>query len=175
MSHTEQTGAPPKSAPTRAGLRIATLLEEFFWPAACLSCGSGKSRILDGGICAACWAALPRPPEPRCDRCDLPLQATGASGLTAPRCGRCLADPPEFDRLRTATLYEGSGEAILKAFKYKGAEFLAPRLANLLAEQVDLDPTPAAVVPVPATRGELRGRGFHPAGALARCLAKVLD
>jgi predicted amidophosphoribosyltransferase len=106
--------------------------------------------------------------------CDLPIAAPGAALLESPLCGRCQADPPAFDALRAAVRYEGPPAEVLKAFKYSGADYLAPHLARRIAPRAAFEPAPLAVVPVPATRRERRRRGYFPAGELARALAREL-
>ena len=153
---------------------VRPVLERFsllLFPPACWACGGGRSRARDGGICPECWRSLPRPSGARCVVCDLPLAAAGAGELDAPRCGRCLAEPPEYDSLRCPALYEGSGREILKAFKYGGVDYLAPALAAMMAGAAAA-PSDAVVAPVPSTARERRGRGFFPAAELAAELAR---
>jgi predicted amidophosphoribosyltransferase len=101
----------------------------FFLPTRCLACRSRPvDRFLRGGVCEGCWESMPRPAPGRCDLCD--------EALTAPcpdvsRCGRCLLSPPPFRRLRAAAPYSGSAREVLMAFKFGGADFLAPRLAEV--------------------------------------------
>jgi predicted amidophosphoribosyltransferase len=152
----------------------ASAIGDFFLPPACLSCGGGRARVFEGGVCRACWEALPVPAGPRCDVCDLPIASPGAAALASPRCGRCLEQPPAFDRLRAAFAYSGTAAAVLKAFKYGGADRLAPHLAQRIAPVLDFDRSPEAAVPIPSTRRERRERGFFPAGDLAECLARRL-
>jgi predicted amidophosphoribosyltransferase len=61
---------------------------------------------------------------------------------------------------------------VLKAFKYRGADYLAPRLAALMAGALADSPEHDVVTAVPATRGERRDRGFFPAGELAAEVAR---
>lgn len=147
---------------------------DFFLPPGCLSCGSGRARAFEGGICRPCWARLPARSGPHCSRCDLPIAAAGAGDLAAPECGRCLVHPPQFDRLRAAVSYTGTAPAILKAFKYGGADYLAPHLARRIAALFEPGDLPDAVAPIPATRRELRDRGYFPAGDLARDVSRLL-
>lgn len=147
---------------------IAETISAVFIPAGCLSCGQNVPARGQGGICAACWQAMPQPAPVRCFRCDLPLDAPGVAQLPGGQCGRCLVSPPAFDALRTAAPFTATARTILHAFKFHGADYLAPHLARALAARLDdLPSTPQAVVPVPATRREKRVRRFFPAGELA--------
>ncbi|MGH9443054.1 MAG: double zinc ribbon domain-containing protein [Thermoanaerobaculia bacterium] len=147
--------------------------EDFLFPPGCFSCEGGRSRAFEGGICRSCWAALPAPAATRCGSCDLPLPPAAFEKVPAPVCGRCLAHPHPFDALRCAAPYSGVARDVVKAFKYSGADFLAPHLAaRMLAACRDL-PDYDAVIPVPATRKERRAHGFFPAGELAREFSRL--
>lgn len=166
MSDTEQAA--------RARIDRRNVVGDFFLPPACHSCGRGRARLFEGGVCRACWDGLPKRRAPCCFVCDLPIAAPGAADLDAPECGRCLVHRPDFDRLRAAVIYGGTAPAILKAFKYGGADYLAPHLAEGMAGLLDPGDRPDAAAPVPATRRELRDRGFFPAGELAHNLSRIL-
>jgi predicted amidophosphoribosyltransferase len=117
--------------------------------------------VRHGGVCRRCWDSIPRPAAARCARCDEPLPAAGALV-----CGRCLLEPPPFRQLRGAAPYSGSARAILIAFKFRGADFLARHLAAEMTSRVALEGRYGEVVPVPA-RTLSRLRRDHAAEALA--------
>jgi predicted amidophosphoribosyltransferase len=71
----------------------------------------------------------------------------------------------------TACLYEGAARNIVRAFKYAGADYLAPKLARSIPIP-GLDDPPEAVIAVPSTRRERREKGFEPAALLAAALAR---
>jgi ComF family protein len=111
----------------------------------------------------------------RCESCDEPLAA-----LDAERCGRCLLHPPAFRSLRAAAPYSGSARTILLAFKFRGADYLGPRLAAVaVARLLETGAEDSArfdeVTAVPATRRASRRRGFHPAEVFAGEVARRLD
>jgi predicted amidophosphoribosyltransferase len=68
-------------------------------------------------------------------------------------------------------IYTGTARSVLKAFKYGRADYLAPRLAERIANVIPGGAADAVFVPVPATARERRERGFFPAGELASELA----
>lgn len=85
-----------------------------------------------------------------------------------------MIDPPPFRTLRAAAPYRGAARAILIAFKFRGASFLAPHLARIMVERLGGgDAGYLEVVPVPATRGA-RLRADHAADLLARAVAERL-
>ena len=151
-------------------LELARSAAGFLLPSRCLACGHAEvDRFLQGGVCRECWDSLPEREPGRCDRCDETLPAAPA----AARCGRCLLDPPAFDRLIAAAPYRGSARGILLAFKFRGADYLGPRLASAMLRRLEL-PECDEVVAVPATARATRQRGYHPAGVLAHAVARSL-
>jgi ComF family protein len=152
-------------------LELARAAARFVLPTDCLACRLRRvDRFLEGGVCEACWGALPPLAPARCPRCDETLE--GAAG-PATLCGRCLLDPPPFETMRAAAPYVGSAREILRAFKFGGADYLAARLSGIMRERLaasDAD----EIVAVPATRRSRRARGYHPAEALAEAVSAAL-
>lgn len=144
-------------------------------PSRCLACDVRPvQRLFRGGVCEECWQAVPRAEGARCDVCDEPLAAAGAG-----RCGRCLIHPPPFRSLRAAAPYRGSARTILLAFKFRGADYVGPRLAQVSIERLAgnapfPETVPDEVVAVPATRSAVGRRGYHPAEVLAEAVARSL-
>ena len=151
-------------------IELAKAAARFFLPSVCLACRRNPAeRLFRGGVCEACWDALPATDAELCDCCGQALP-----GAQPPsRCGRCLLDPPDFERLRAAAPYRGSAREILLAFKFRGADYLGPRLAAVMASRLER-PEAAEVAAVPATPRARRARGYHPAGVLAAEVARRL-
>jgi ComF family protein len=136
------------------------------FPWACIGCGVRA----DSPLCRECLSRVRWIAEPCCSACGLPF-ATPPSRL----CGRCLAEPPAFRRLRALACYGASDEArdplgiALRALKYAGRRALARSLSALLADRF---PYPGerfdVVAPVPLHLERLRTRGFNQALLLAR-------
>jgi predicted amidophosphoribosyltransferase len=124
--------------------------------------------FFEGGVCLPCWQSLPEPEARRCQRCDEPLPAAEATV-----CGRCLLDPPTFRSLRGAAPYRGSAREILIAFKFRGADFLAPHLAQVMCRRLELGQAVRELVPVPAT-ARVRRHSDHAAELLAAAVAARL-
>ena len=150
---------------------LARAAARFFLPSDCLSCRARPTeQLLRGGVCDDCWQTLPVPEAARCSRCDEALPGARPGS----RCGRCLLDPPDFERLRAAAAYRGPARGVLLAFKFQGADYLGARLAGVMEQRlgrVEAD----EVVAVPATLRARRARGYHPAEVLADALARRLD
>lgn len=129
----------------------------------CLLCGqtSGK-RIL----CPACIDDLPRLPVSRCPRCAVP---TPGGEL----CGRCLTQPPHYDRTLAVFNYGFPLDKLLQSFKYAHRLSLAPFLGRVLAENA-VDCHADLIVPLPLHPARLRERGFNQALELARPVSHAL-
>lgn len=157
----------PLSNPIQA---LSSALISFAFPPACLACSREGQSAGTGGVCAACWSSLPIASAPLCGSCGVPIAAPGAKALADPACGRCAESPPPIDGIRPAAIYSGSARTILRAFKYGGADYLAPHLAALVSSCL-AGWAGYVVIPVPATRREIREKGYFPAGLLARGVA----
>ncbi len=147
--------------------------ESAFWqyllPSRCLACGSRPvERAWQGGVCRACWDAIEPMPEPRCRRCDEPLEDESAE-----TCGRCLSSPPPFETLRAAATYRGAARAILLAFKFRSADYLARHLAERIERRLPPPRGAAEVTAVPA-KGRVWRRGESAAQSLGRAVAARL-
>ena len=77
-------------------------------------------------ICPECERDLPSLPPQRCPRCALPAPGSQL-------CGRCIADPPQFDATVAAFAYAFPADVLVKALKFKSELALAPYLAAHLA------------------------------------------
>jgi ComF family protein len=149
--------------------RVAGAATRFLFPSPCFACETGSvERLFRGGVCADCWSRLPALAPQRCELCDVPLPAAEAM-----RCGRCILDPPPFESLRAVAPYRGSARQILLAFKFRGADYLAPRLARLMVQRLTAPETAQEVTAVPAA-ARARRRQDHAAESLARAVARRL-
>ena len=159
---------PVPSSLRRAARVLSGAFAGFVLPSRCLACDAAPlSRFLRGGVCEACWEALPQPPAGRCAICDETLPA-----FEAERCGRCTLEPPPFDRLAAAAPYSGTAREILLAFKLRGADSLAPHLARRMEQRLALPAGIDEVTAVPATP-RARRRAPHAAELLARALGRL--
>jgi len=154
--------------------RIGRAAADFLLPSRCFACESAPvAELFRGGVCKACWAALPRSAGPFCALCDVPL-----AGADADVCGRCRLEPPPFRSLRAAAPYRGSARSILLAFKFRGADYLAPRLAEVAVERIAAERNEVCradfVTAVPATHRGRRRRGYHPAELFGEAVAARL-
>jgi ComF family protein len=148
--------------------RGARWLLDAVLPPRCPNCGT----IVDtpAAICGICWSAIGFIAEPMCQRCGGPFEFKVADRSI---CGRCLSDPPVFERARAATLYDDGCRSLILKFKHGDGLHLAPLFgawlarsgASLLAE-ADL------LVPVPLHRTRLLRRRYNQAAVLALDLGR---
>ncbi|EOG7617444.1 TPA: ComF family protein [Vibrio cholerae] len=117
------------------------------------------------GVCSACQAWLEH--GYRCARCGLPT-------LTPiDQCGQCLSQPPPWRKLMCVGDYRFPLSDAVHQLKYQRQFWQAPRLAKLLATQIN-EPAPLLCsVPLHWRRRWLRG--FNQSDLLARELANVLN
>ena len=146
---------------------------DLFLPRACARCGAAVAG--EGALCARCAAALPRLPAGGCRLCQGPL----AGGE---RCAVCQDDRVPLAQIAAEVAFAGELAGWIRRYKYPGAGLagLDPRTAALAAALLAdaarrlADGELELIVPVPIHVQRLRQRGFHPAGELARGLARTL-
>jgi predicted amidophosphoribosyltransferase len=134
-------------------------------PPLCLGCRApvGAGAV---ALCTGCARGLPWLGPRVCRRCALPRH--GGRG--------CPAAGARFATAWSPVAYEGTGLALVRAVKFRGA--LA--VVELMAAQMAANAPPwalvgaTAIVPVPPVPGRARRRGFDPAALLAAGLGRRL-
>jgi ComF family protein len=139
---------------------MRNFLGDAFFGGACFVCRGKASGLL----CPACRAELPLLAAELCPRCALP--APGGA-----LCGRCLAEPPDYDATFAALAYDFPADALVHALKFRGELALAPLLGGLLRDRLPADDPVDCVVPVPLSAARLRSRGYNQAVEIARHVA----
>ena len=91
---------------------------------------------------------------------------------TGERCGRCLNQPPHFDRVVAPYMYEFPATVLIQGLKYRGNLACARPLAAGLAEALDEEPYPDLIIPIPLARARLAERGFNQAMEISRRIAQ---
>jgi ComF family protein len=153
----------------RAGGRAAF---DFALPPRCPACGVITAD--PHRFCLACWGGLRFLGDPCCARCGLPFEHGSDSGA---ECGRCLADPPRFDRLRAAVAYGEIARRVALKLKYSGRPAVAETLGRLMQRQLDAkenfgDGEAPLLVPVPLHRWRIWKRGYNQSALIAGVLAR---
>lgn len=146
--------------------RGATALAERLFGGTCYLCRGDSIGVL----CAPCSADLPYLARPRCPRCALPAPG----GYV---CGRCLADPPNFDATIAVFAYSFPADVLVQGLKFRSELALASLLSDELQAELRAGPAEAVdlIVPVPLHDLRLRERGYNQSMEIARGLAARLD
>ena len=106
-----------------------------------------------------CWGGLGLLAPPWCRCCGFPLPHAFAE---APLCGRCAAEPPGFDRARSALRYDGQSSGVVLGFKRGGRLDGVALFARWMVQAGEELLTDAdLILPVPLHRWRLLARGFN--------------
>ncbi len=157
--------------------KVLSALARGLFPPHCVLCLT-REAVGEDYICGGCSADLPWL-QHCCDICSLPLPATTAIAANHTRCGRCLQQPPAFDRCLGAFYYADPIAQLISDFKYRAklnyGRVLGLQLAAQLAIQYQSQPLPGVILPVPLHRSRLRSRGFNQSLELAKTVAGQLQ
>ncbi len=146
----------------------AALLDQLY-PPLCLSCDKPVGST--DAICAACFKALRPITAPLCPVLGLPFAVS--LGPDA-RSAEAIADPPPFDRARSAVVYNDVARALVGKLKYGDRPELARFCARLMAQAGhELWGSDAVLVPVPLHRARQFSRRYNQSTELARALGKL--
>src|SRR6185295_11918764 len=86
-------------------------------------------------------------------------------------CGRCIAAPPAYDRLRAAVAYGDLSRGVALKLKYGGRPGIAETVARLMQRHLDAAAAPL-LAPVPLHRWRIWRRGYNQAALIAAALAR---
>jgi predicted amidophosphoribosyltransferase len=139
---------------------------DFALPPRCPGCGAVTHE--PHRFCLSCWSALTFLGEPCCARCALPFDFGEGEAVI---CGRCMAEPPAYDRLRAAVAYGEISRGVALKLKYGGRPGVAETIAHFM--QRHLDPAHGSMLaPVPLHRWRIWRRGYNQAALIAGALAR---
>jgi ComF family protein len=140
---------------------------DFALPPRCPGCAAITQE--PHRFCLDCWSALRFLGEPCCARCALPFDYGEGAEVV---CGRCLAEPPAFDRLRAAVGYGEISRTVALKLKYGGRPGIAETMARFMARHLDAAGEPM-LAPVPLHRWRIWRRGYNQSALIAGALAKA--
>lgn len=141
---------------------LTRLILDLIFPPRCVGCGRRGDWI-----CLACRVGLPRLPSDHCTVCARPGVGQGI-------CPECAHDPPDFDRLICAFLFEGTIRQAIHHLKYRRARHLAEPLARMLLEEVGPIDVPDLVVPIPLHPARLAWRGYNQSALLSEVVGRAI-
>lgn len=149
-------------------------LVDYLLPPACAGCGGAAGEEVRGGegpVCRNCRMALPRVPEPACERCGAPM-GTG----NAPSCLECADWPDELASASSACLLESPARELVHALKYQGWRGVGRFMGDEMARRAPRDARQAdIVIPIPTSPRNLRRRGYNQAAIIASALGRSLN
>jgi ComF family protein len=151
----------------RAGRAAARQVLDFALPPRCPGCGAVTAE--PHRFCLGCWQALTFLGEPCCERCGHPFEYDQGVGA---ECGRCLAHPPAYDRMRAAVAYGDIARKVALKLKYSGRPGVAETLAHFMQRHLGSEPEDAILVPVPLHRWRIWKRGYNQSALIASALAR---
>jgi ComF family protein len=141
-------------------------LLDFALPPRCPGCGAITEE--PHRFCLGCWSQLAFLGPPCCERCALPFEYESGEGVV---CGACMADPPDFARLRAAVAYGEISRKVALKLKYGGRPGHAETIARFMERHLEVRPD-ALLVPVPLHRWRIWKRGYNQAALIASALSR---
>src|ERR1700710_2587262 len=107
--------------------RVGRALLDTLYPPLCLNCEAAVAEA--DALCASCFRQLRPITAPLCPRLGIPFQISlGPEALSA----EAIADPPPFDRSRSAVVYNEVARAIVSRMKYGDRPELARFCGRLM-------------------------------------------
>ena len=137
------------------------------YPPQCIGCRAATGE--PSTLCPRCWSSIRFIERPFCERLGTPFEIDLGGPLLSPQ---AIAEPPVFERARSAVLYDGLGRALVHRLKYGDRHDLALAMARLM-QQAGRDVLAEAnlIIPVPLHWTRLLQRRFNQAAILSRTLA----
>lgn len=159
------------AAAARWPRRGARGLLDLLYPPICLNC-EAPVAVADG-LCASCFRQLRPITAPMCPRLGIPFQISlGPDALSA----EAIADPPPFDRARSAVIYNDVARALVSRLKYGDRPELALFCAKLMTTAgAEFWTARPVLLPVPLHPLRQIGRRYNQSLELARAIARRTD
>lgn len=143
-------------------------LADLVYPPVCSGCGVRTGA--HGGFCPSCWREIRFIERPYCEVLGLPFSYDPGPGMLS---AEAIANPPVFDRLRSATIFEGAARGLVHSLKYRDRTDLAPMMAGWMLRAAEHHVTNSdGILPVPLHRSRFARRKFNQAAELGRHLAE---
>jgi ComF family protein len=164
-----ETGAALVKTGGRPFAWLGGVLLDALYPPVCLSCDAPIATA--NALCTACFRKLRPITAPLCPVLGLPFEVSiGPNALSA----AAIADPPPFDRARSAVVYNDVARALVSKLKYGDRPELARFCARLMAQAChELWGADAVLVPVPLHRTRQFSRRYNQSTELARALSRL--
>jgi ComF family protein len=150
------------------GRRFGRQVIDFLAPPKCLVC---HDAVLEpASLCLSCWANLKLIDAPVCNVLGIPFAYDQGEGAISPV---ALAEPPPWDRARTAVAYDEASRRIVHALKYRDTMEAGLLMARLMARAGQpLIGEADVIIPVPLHRFRQWGRRFNQAAFLSQQISQ---
>jgi ComF family protein len=149
--------------------RLGGAVLDLLYPPVCLSCDMPVASA--DALCPECFRGLRPITAPLCPVLGLPFVAS--LGPDA-RSAEAIADPPPFERARSAVIYNDVARALVGKLKYGDRPELARFCSRLVAQAGhELWGPDALLVPVPLHRVRHFSRRYNQSTELARALGAL--
>lgn len=162
----------PVKAMLRARMNMSRLgrgVLDRLYPPACLHCRAHLDQA--HGLCAKCWSGLRPITRPYCPVLGLPFEADLGPDV---RSAEAIADPPPFNRARSAVAYNEISRALVSQFKFADRTELARFCAGLMASDcAELLGPDALLVAVPLHRRRQWQRRYNQSALLAAAVGRL--
>lgn len=148
---------------------LGALVLDTAFPPVCLACSDAVAT--PDGLCPDCWRQLVPISTPYCPVLGLPFAADmGAGALSV----QAIANPPPFDRARSAVAYTDLARTLVSKMKYSDRPEIALFCGRMMAAAGhELLGPDAVLVPVPLHRSRQRERRYNQSAELARAVARL--
>lgn len=149
--------------------RLVHVLLDTLYPPLCLNC---EAAVADADtLCATCFRQLRAITAPLCPRLGLPFEISlGPDAVSA----EAIADPPPFDRARSAVVYNDVARTLVARMKYGDRPELARFCGRLMVGAGrELWAGRPILVPVPLHPLRQIARRYNQSMELARILARA--
>ena len=169
---TDRAGSPAglSSGRLKTGAKAALgAILDTIYPPQCIGCRAATAD--PSTLCPRCWSSMRFIERPFCERLGTPFEVDLGGPLLSPQ---AIAEPPVFERARSAVLYDGLGRALVHRLKYGDRHDLAlamARLMQLAGRDVIADAD--LILPVPLHWTRLVQRRFNQAAILSRTLSRL--
>jgi len=148
---------------------LGALVLDTAFPPVCLACSDAVAT--PDGLCPVCWGQLVPISAPLCPVLGLPFATDMGEGAVSVQ---AIANPPPFDRARSAVAYTDLARKLVSTMKYsdrpEGALFCARMMAAAGHELLGPD---AVLVPIPLHRARQFERRYNQSAELARAIARL--
>lgn len=143
-------------------------IQSILYPYTCFLCNQPGHNGLD--LCNICHEGF-TPLSICCDSCGISMK-TKESQV----CGRCLANPPHYNKITTLFEYQEDIKKLVLPLKFNAkvsaARTIGTLMANHFSKHVEM---PDALLAVPLHKKRLRERGFNQSELIAEHLHQKLN